>query len=80
MIEIPRLDRLQQRLGMYYEAEEDILGGAQSYKLGSKELNRANLSHIKEMIEYLEKEIEIEKSKQAGKRRNRVIGIIPRDF
>lgn len=80
MGEITRLDRLQQRLNMYYEAEEAVLGGAQSYKMGTKELNRANLSHIKEMIEYLEKEVAAEKSKQAGKGRNRVFGIIPRDF
>lgn len=75
-----RLERLQNRLDMYYQAEEAILGGAQSYKMGTKELTRGNLSHINDMIKYLEKEIAIEKSKLNGNGRNRVIGVIPRDF
>lgn len=80
MAEITRLDRLKQRLAMYYEAEEAVLGGAQSYKMGTRELTRANLNYIKEMIDYLEKEIAAEQSKKAGRGRNKVFGIIPRDF
>lgn len=80
MAEITRLDRLKQRLEMYYQAEEAILGGAQSYQIGTKQLTRANLSHIKEMIEYLEREVAAQASKEAGKGRNRMIGVIPRDF
>jgi hypothetical protein len=80
MAEISRLERLKQRLDNYYAAEEAILSGAQSYQIGSRQLTRANLSHIKEMIEYLERELEVEKSKQSGKGRNRMIGVIPRDF
>jgi Family of unknown function (DUF6148) len=80
MAEITRLERLNQRLNMYYNAEESILAGAQSYQIGSKQLTRANLSHIKEMIEYLERAVAVEKGKVAGKGRNRMIGVIPRDF
>lgn len=80
MDEISRLNRLKLRLDMYYEAEEAILGGAQSYKMGTRELTRAQLSNIKDMIAYLEKEIAAEQSKQSGKGRNRTFGIIPRDF
>ncbi|MHC1683694.1 MAG: DUF6148 family protein [Clostridiaceae bacterium] len=80
MAEISRLDRLKLRLDMYYKAEEAILNGAQSYQMGTKQLTRANLSHIKEMIEQLEREVAIEQSKTKRKGRNRVIGVIPRDF
>lgn len=80
MAELTRLERLKQRLDMYYQAEEAILGGAQSYQIGEKQLTRANLSHIKEMIEYLEREFRIEQSKASGKGRNKVFGIIPRDY
>lgn len=80
MAEITRLERLKQRLEMYYQAEEAILGGAQSYQIGTRQLTRANLSQIKEMIEYLEREVAIEQSKANGKGRNKVFGIIPRDF
>lgn len=65
---------------MYLNCEIAILEGAQSYQIGSKQLNRANLSHIRLMIEYLEKEIAQEESKISGKGRNRVLGIIPRDY
>jgi hypothetical protein len=80
MSEITRYERLKQRLDLYYAAEEAILGGAQAYQIGSRQLTRANLSHIKEMIEYLEREVAIEGSKKDGKGRNRMIGVIPRDF
>ncbi len=75
-----RLDLLKNRLQMYYDAEIAILQGAQSYKIGSRELNRVNMSYIREQINSLEKEITVEESKAAGKGRNRVFGVIPRDF
>lgn len=75
-----RVDELRQRLFEYRAAETAILTGAQSYKMGSMEVNRANLSHIKQMIKELENEIEKEESRQSGKGPRRVFGIIPRDF
>lgn len=51
-----RLTRCKNRLEMYYQAEESILGGAQSYSVGSRSLTRANLSEIRAMIDKLEKE------------------------
>lgn len=75
-----RLELLKTRLQMYYDAEIAILDGAQSYKIGSRELNRVNMSYIRDQIKYLEKEIAIEESKAAGKGRNRMFGVIPRDF
>ena len=51
-----RLTRCKNRLEMYYQAEEAILGGAQSYSVGSRSLTRANLSEITAKIKELEKE------------------------
>lgn len=75
-----RLETLESRYLAYIKAEADILSGAQSYQIGSRQLTRANLKEIRDTIVYLEKEIAAEKSKQSGKGRNRVIGVIPRDF
>ena len=44
-----KLERKKKRLEMYYKAEEAILGGAQSYSLGSRNLTRANLSEIRKI-------------------------------
>lgn len=74
-----RLEKYKQRLEMYYQAEEAILNGAQSYSLGSRNLTRANLAEVKEMIEYLEKRVEVEEAKAKGKGKMRVMGGIPRD-
>jgi hypothetical protein len=75
-----RLDSLILRLDQYIQCETAITTGSQDYTIGSRKLTRANLKEISDMILYLEKEIEIEKSKEAGKGRNRMVGIIPRDF
>jgi hypothetical protein len=75
-----RLDTLKSRLNSYIEAELAIIGGAQSYAVGTRNLTRANLKEVSEMIKYLEKEIAIEESKINGGGRNRVFGVIPRDF
>ena len=75
-----RLTELQQRYTEYRACESAILSGAQSYKIGSREFDRANLSHIKEMIDYLEKEIAKEQSKANGKGTHKVFGVIPRDL
>lgn len=75
-----RLETLRSRLQQYINCEAAILSGAQDYSIGSRRLTRANLAEISKMIKYLENEIAIEEAKAAGKRRNRVIGVIPRDF
>lgn len=75
-----RLDDLQSRLQQYRACETAILSGAQEYFLGSRRIKRADLLEIADMIKYLEKEIAVEQAKAAGGSRNRVIGIIPRDF
>lgn len=75
-----RLETLQTRLQQYVSCEAAILSGAQEYAIGSRKVTRANLQEISDMIAYLEREIERETSVTSGKGRNRVVGIIPRDF
>lgn len=75
-----RLETLQIRLESYMKAEDAILNGAQEYRIGTRELKRADLKEISSTIKYLEKEIAAEKSKASGKGRNKMFGVIPRDF
>jgi hypothetical protein len=75
-----RLEDLKARLIAYRNCENAILDGAQSYAIGSRNITRANLQEVAERIRYLEKEVANEASKAAGKGRNRVVGVIPRDI
>jgi hypothetical protein len=75
-----RLEDLKARLTSYRNCENAILDGAQSYAIGSRNLTRANLQEIAERIRYLEREVANEESKAAGHRRNRVVGVVPRDI
>ena len=52
-----RLARNAERLELYYEAERAILDGAQSYAIGSRNLTRADLGEITEMIATLETKV-----------------------
>ena len=75
-----RLSQLKTRYEAYLKAEMAILDGAQSYQIGSRNLTRADLGEVTEMIEYLEKQIAKEEGKVNGTGRNRVMGIVPRDI
>ena len=77
---IDRLQKYKDRLEAYYTAELAILGGAQSYAIGGRNLTRANLAEVRQMIEYLINRIEMEEARVNGKGRNKVLGAIPRDF
>lgn len=65
---------------MYYQAEEAILGGAQSYSLGSRSLTRANLAEIRKTIDELEDEIEQLEAVVSRRSPRRAIAVVPRDF
>ena len=54
------------RLDMYYEAERQILAGAQSYAIGNRQLTRANLAEIRKTISALEDELENLAGKSRG--------------
>ncbi len=57
---------VQMRLELYYEAERRILGGAQSYTIGNRQLTRANLAEIRKTISALEDEMESLAGKSRG--------------
>ena len=65
---------------MYYKAEEAILGGAQSYSIGSRSITRANLAEIRKMIEQLEDEVEQLEKTATGKKTRKAFAVVPRDF
>lgn len=75
-----RLEELNARLTEYRKCESEILNGAQSYSIGKRNLQRADLKEIAEMINYLERQIAIEEAKTNKKGKNAVIGIVPRDL
>ena len=72
-----RKQKLQNRLELYYECEEQILAG-QSFTIGSRSLTRANLSEVTSMIKKLEDEIAAIDAN--GTTRRKVARIIPRDI
>jgi hypothetical protein len=75
-----RIAKKKELLDMYYAAEESILGGAQSYTLGTRSLTRANLSDIRTMINALENEISELEGLEAGKKPRKAVAVVPRDF
>ena len=75
-----KLERKKKRLEMYYQAEEAIIGGAQSYSLGSRNLTRANLSEIRKMIDQLEDEVERLEAAVSGRKPRKAFAVVPRDF
>ena len=66
----------QERLNMWLSAEE-ALATSQSYKMGSKQLTRADLATVRKSITYWENELE--KAKNGGRRR-KMFKVVPRDL
>lgn len=75
-----KISRKKKRIEMYYQAEEAILGGAQSYSLGTRSLTRANLADIRNMIEQLEDEMDELEEIEAGRHTRKAFSVVPRDF
>lgn len=77
-----RLERNQERLDLYYKAEEAILNGAQSYAIGSRNLTRANLGDIQEMIATLETKVAEDEAavESGGSGRRKSVGVLFRDW
>ena len=74
-----RLVKTKERLNAYYEAELAVLAG-QSYTVGSRTLNRANLAWIRQQIKELENLSEELESAASGKGRRKAFRITPRDI
>ena len=74
-----RKEHIKKALDMYYEAEIAIIGGAQSYSVGSRSLTRANLSEIRAAIKEYENLLENLENQLNGRGRNLIIRGIPQD-
>lgn len=70
-----RLQKLKERLNLYYEAEIAVLSG-QEYTIDSCTLKRADLGQIRKAINDLEKTIE--ELESGGKRKT--FRVVPRDL
>lgn len=73
------LETAQKHLDAWLEAELTVTTG-QSYTIGSRVLTRANLTEIRNAIDYWNKKaIALDNAKKAGGR-NRVRRVVPRDL
>ncbi len=73
------LETAQKHLDAWLEAELTVTTG-QSYTIGSRVLTRANLTEIRNAIDYWNKKvIVLDNAKKAGGR-NRVRRVVPRDL
>ena len=73
------LKTAQKHLDAWLEAELTVTTG-QSYTIGSRVLTRANLTEIRNAIDYWNKKvIALDNAKKAGGR-NRVRRVVPRDL
>lgn len=74
-----RLKLYKDRYDLLIEAEKAILGGAQSYTIGSRTLTRAELAEVRKLINDVENGIdEMEAQLESGARR-KAVRAIPRD-
>lgn len=74
-----RLSRTIARLDVYYEAELAVLSG-QSYRIGTRELERADLAEIRKAIAELEKQKEELTAQEEGKGARKAYRITLRDL
>lgn len=73
------LEIAQKHLDAWLEAELAVTNG-QSYSIGSKSLDRANLYQIREQIKYWSNEVAKASNILKRKGRNRVMRVVPRDL
>lgn len=68
-------EEIKERIKMWLNAEAAVATG-QSYQIGSRRLDRANLFQIREQIKFWKKELLIAQ----GRRGRRVTRVVPRDL
>lgn len=73
------LETAQLHLNAWLDAEIAVTAG-QSYTIGSRQLDRANLYQIREQIKFWRNEVEKLQAIGNGKGRNRTFRIVPRDL
>ncbi len=78
-----KLDKVNERLGYYYEKEKAILTneGVQSYAIGSRSVTRYQYtSNIKNQIKELEEERDKLENLLEGRRPRKAVAVVPRDW
>lgn len=75
-----RLEIYKKRLEMYLQAEEAILNGAQHYQIGTRSITRADLSEVRKVISDLMNKVALEEAAESGRKRNRTVGVVFRDW
>lgn len=70
------IEEARENLRMWLDAEKAV-ASAQSYKIGGRNLTRANLSDITDRIKYWRNEIE---KLESGRTGARVMRAVPRDL
>lgn len=73
------LEIAERHLNAWLDAELAVTNG-QSYTIGSRSLDRANLYQIREQIKYWNNEVAKAKNLLKCKGRNRVMRVVPRDL
>lgn len=68
----------EKKLKIWLDAEEAVATG-QSYQIGTRTLTRANLSEIREEMEYWASKLNEAAAAENGGGRNRVYRFVPRD-
>lgn len=74
-----RLQKAKDRLNAYYEAELAVLSG-QEYRIGSRNLRRADLQEIRSAINELEKLVQQLEDQVNSNTANRVRRVVLRDI
>lgn len=73
------LETAQQHLDAWLEAELTVTTG-QSYTIGSRVLTRANLTEIRNAIDYWNKKVIVLNNMKKAGGRNKVRRVVPRDL
>ncbi len=73
------LETAKKHLEAWLKAELAVSTG-QSYKIGSRQLTRADLAEIRKQIMFWQKEVAKLEAKARGKGPRRVIRVVPRDL
>lgn len=74
---------IKERLALYYAAERAILGGAQEYRIGTRQLRRGDLQYIQREIDRLRNdkdELENALSNCTGPNQRKSYRIVYRDL
>jgi len=75
-----KLNSVVSRIELYEKAEKEILEGAQSYRIGSRDLTRADLGKIQdELTKLYDNQDELENMLSGAKAR-KCVGVVPRDW